>query len=95
MERSNEGEGICCGIQVFGCIIICQFERCDPYNNQKSGKMPVSTGITILTGRDVPMIAQVNIYSCGMCRMHSKRRVLLPFTGATIIDLKFKDESQR
>ncbi len=46
-------------------IIVCQFEICDPYNNQRSGKMPMSTGLTILTGSDAPMMtAQVNIYLC-------------------------------
>ncbi len=38
----------CCGSQAFGYIIVCQFERCDPYNSQRSGKMPVPIGITIL-----------------------------------------------
>ncbi len=50
-------------------IIVCQFERCDPYNNQRSGKMPMSIVITILTGSDAPMMtAQVSyLLTCGLC----------------------------
>ncbi len=44
---------------------LCQFERCDPFNNHRSGKMPMSIGITILTGSNAQMmITQVNIYLC-------------------------------
>ncbi len=39
-----------------GYIIVCQFERCDPYNNQRSGKM--SIGITILTSSDAPRMTE-------------------------------------
>ncbi len=46
-DRSNEVEGVMKN-RLFWNIIVCQFEICDPYNNQRSGKMPMSTGITIL-----------------------------------------------
>ncbi len=77
-------------------IIVCQFERCDPFNNQRSGKMLMSIGITILTGSDAPMkTAQVkHLLTCGMRGVHWKRRVFLTFTYAMIIDLKFQDETQ-
>ncbi len=55
----------CCGSQAFGYIIVRQFERCDPHNNQRSGKMTMSIGITILTDIDAPMMtARVNICLC-------------------------------
>ncbi len=77
-----------------GYINVCQFERCDPYNNQRSGNMPMSIGNTILTGSGAPMMtAQVNIYLRVRCVGYTER-VLLTFTCATIIDSKFQDETQ-
>ncbi len=64
----------CCGSQAFGHIIEYQFERCDQYNNQRSGKMPVSISITILTGSNAPMMtAQVNIFLCLGCVGHTEK----------------------
>ncbi len=48
--------------QVFEYIVVCQFERWDPYSSQRSGKIPMSIGITILKGSNAPMMTgQVNI----------------------------------
>ncbi len=46
----------CCGSQAFEYIIVCQFEICDPYNNQRSGRMPMFTDNTILTSSNAPWI---------------------------------------
>ncbi len=86
----------CCGSQAFGYIIVCQFERCDPYNNQRSGKMPnvywhYYTDRQQCSNDDC---TSQHLLMCGMCGVHWKRRVLLIFICATIIDLKFQDETQ-
>ncbi len=66
-------------------------KKWDPYNNQRSGTMLMSIGITMPTGRDAPMMtAQVkHLLTCGMHGVYWKRRVLLTFTCAMIIYLKF------
>ncbi len=46
-------------------------------------KMPMSIGITILTGSNSPMMtAQVNIYLCVGCVRYTEKEVLLTFTCA-------------